>query len=183
MTAAQGITHTSGGFFVADATDNKVYAYTLAGARNATGDFTLVNTNAGGIAASATHFYIVDSTSTKVHAYSLAGVRDATVDFNTITSASGIGVTADRIFVANNSAPRKLHAYTLTGTRSATDDISLTANNTRADGLVVTDDGYFVLDLGRAKVYAYSAADYTQYDIVADDATLASGDCQAASAS
>ena len=48
---------------------------------------------------------------------------------------------------------------------------------------MVTDDGYFTVDLGQAKVYVYSTTDYTQYDIVADDASLASGDCQATSAS
>ena len=182
--AAQGITHTSSGFFVADATDRKVYAYTTSGARDATKDFSLGTTTPGGIAANATNFYIVDSSNTKVSAYSVSSrTKDASVDFNTIASASGIGVTSDRIFVANNSTPRTLQAYTLTGTRSTADDITQTTNNTRVDGLVVTDDGYFTLDLGQAKVYVYSTTDSTQYDIVADDATLASGDCQATSAS
>ena len=72
---AQGIVFANNRFYVPDATDDKVYAYSASGQREPAADFALHADNAdpGGITFANNRFYVPDATDDKVYAYSASG--------------------------------------------------------------------------------------------------------------
>ena len=108
--------------WVADDTDDKLYAYTLAtGARIDTKDISLHTDNGDpqGIWSDETTMWVADTGNDKLYAYTLAtGARDATKDISLhVDNGDLTGIWSDgtTIWVANNAIfpLRKVFAYTL----------------------------------------------------------------------
>ncbi|MDE0371243.1 MAG: hypothetical protein OXI73_01670 [Rhodospirillales bacterium] len=110
-----GIAHADGRFHVLDSFDDKVYAYTDTGERDASTDFDLDDDNfsAGGIAHANGRLFVVDSIANKVFAYSVSGDRDASADFDLSDHnkiPEGIAFANGRLYVVDAGVDR-VYAY------------------------------------------------------------------------
>ena len=120
-TSPKGIWSDRTTIWVADETDDKLYAYTLTtGVRDAAKDIDLDTANGDpqGIWSDETTIWVVDDDDDKLYAYTMAtGARDATKEISLLANngdPAGIWSDGTTIWVANNSgAPRKMFAYTL----------------------------------------------------------------------
>ena len=128
-----GIAHANDVLYVLDETDDKVYAYTTSGTRDADSDFDLDSANGSpsGVAFANDRFRVVDSTDDKVYAYRLSGERDTASDFDLAAvngSPRGIAATDDGLRVVDSSG-RTVYAYRESGDRDPEADFDLAAPN------------------------------------------------------
>ena len=155
--------------WVADNTDNKLYAYNLATkAYDSSKDFETLqdagNTSPTGIWSDGTTMWVADLADDKIYAYSVATkARDSSKDFNTLVNASNLdpealwsdGVT---MWVADTS-DNKLYAYNLaTKARDSSKDFNTlsTAGNGYPTGIWSDGITMWVSDWTDDKVYAYN---------------------------
>ena len=149
-----------------DRADDKVYAYTASGQRDASADFDLDRSNgeAEGIAFANGRFHVVDWLDKKVYAYTASGQRDASADFGLDRSNfawGGIAFANGRFYVVNDSRlglPNKVYAYTASGQRDASADFDLGRGNYFPSGIAFANGRLYVVDWYRAKVYSYAAS-------------------------
>ena len=159
---AQGIVFANNRFYVPDATDDKVYAYSASGQREPAADFDLHADNAdpGGITFANNRFYVPDATDDKVYAYSASGQRESAADFDLHAdnaNPGGITFANSRFFVVD-FADDKVYAYSASGQREPAADFALHADNEWQAGITFANDRFFVPDATDDKVYAYSAS-------------------------
>ena len=125
LTQPSGMWSDGSTIWIADAIDNKIYAYNLANkARDASQDFDTLaaasNTNPRGIWSDGTTMWVADSgNDEKIYAYNFATkARDASQDFDTLSDANnnsphGIWSDGTTMWVANNQNNKKIYAYNL----------------------------------------------------------------------
>ena len=132
-TDPEGLTYANNRFYVVDARDAKVYAYTSSGQRDAAADFALDSNGPEDIIYANNRFYVVDRGSVsdrgdeKVYAYTSSGQRDAAADFNldsNNSTPSSITYANDRFYVVDFLTV-KVYAYTSSGQRDAAADFDL----------------------------------------------------------
>ena len=149
--------------WVADASDDKLYAYTLAtGARDSAEEFDLhaENDNPTGIWSNGTTVWVADASDDKLYAYTLSGgARDSDKEFNLHTdNGRPTGIWSDRttVWVADGS-DAKLYAYTLSGgARHSDNDIALDSANDNPTGVWSDGTTIWVSDLPDDDLYAYA---------------------------
>ena len=168
---AQGIWSDGITLWVADSTDDKLYAYTLATkARDPNKDFDTLaaagNTSPRGIWSDGITLWVADSTDDKIYAYTLATkARDPNKDFNTLaaagnTSPQGLWSDGVTLWIVEATVV-KIYAYSLaTKARDPNKDFNTLVaggNNhpfgTWSDGVTL-----WVADSTDDKLYAYSLA-------------------------
>ena len=159
---AQGIVFANNRFYVPDATDDKVYAYSASGQREPAADFDLHADNAdpGGITFANSRFFVVDFANDKVYAYSASGQREPAADFDLHADNAdpgGITFANSRFFVVD-FADDKVYAYSASGQREPAADFDLHADNEWQAGITFANNRFFVPDATDDKVYAYSAS-------------------------
>jgi len=167
-TDPEGIVYANNRFYVVDARDLKVYAYTGSGQRDAAADFALDSNNTApeGISYADNRFYVIDRGNVsdrgdeKVYAYTSAGQRDAAADFDLDsdnTDPFGISYVNDLFYVVNNAdAAAQVYVYTSSGQRDSDADFNLT--NTDPFGAAYVNNLFYVVDNGDDQVYAYTSA-------------------------
>jgi outer membrane protein assembly factor BamB len=158
--APGGITYTSGHFYVTDWLDDKVYAYTVAGARAADRDFDLI---VSGIASAITYandrFYVLYWDRHKVYAYDASGARAAAYDFDLDgdnRDSSGGMTYANGRFYVTDWGDDKVYAYDASGARAADHDFDLVTNP--SGGIKFARDRFYVVNRWGKKVNAYDAS-------------------------
>ena len=167
---ASGVAYFEGRIYVTDAADRKVYAYSAAGQRDPSADFSL---NAGGvypggIAYADGRFVVVDESPLRASAYSVSGQREPTADFDLDAENDrphGI-VHANGRFYVVDVVDDKVYAYLESGQRDASSDFDLDAENSGPTGIVHANDRFYVVDINEDKVFAYSET--VQRDAAAD---------------
>ena len=113
----QGVAYADGRFYVVDQQDDKVYAYTDSGDRDAAADFALAHVrffgSYAGIAYVKDRFYVLDDLDDKVYAYTISGDRDAAADFAlACDNISPVGIAyANDSFHVLNWIDRKIYTY------------------------------------------------------------------------
>ena len=168
-----GMAYVNGRFYVVDRADNKVYAYTESGQRDAAADFDL-DPNIGSstdIVYANARFYVPDRSDNKAHAYTASGERDATADFDlhagngelrAITYANGRFYVVDR----SGGNDRKVYAYTDSGERDTAADFDLGDFSHNLHWIAHANGRFYVVNEGNRQVYAYT--DSGERDVVAD---------------
>ena len=113
---SDGMVWNGSGFRIVDYDDDKVYAHTANGNRDATSDFDLnsANTRAQGITWNGTHYYVVDDDANKVFAYDAAGNYTAGLDWDLATNnADPTDITWDGShFWVPDDDDDEMYAYT-----------------------------------------------------------------------
>ncbi len=163
--------------WIADSSDGKLYAYTLAdGSRDSDKDITLDsnNSNPVGIWSDDTTIWVADlmPTERKVYAYTLAdGSRDSDKDITLRggnTSSWGVWSDGTTMWVVDWNDD-ELYAYTLADdSRDSDKDIALHGDNTSPRGIWSDGTTIWVVDGTGAKLYAYALSDGVRvggYDI------------------
>ena len=157
-----GLAHANDMLFVVDDFDDKVYAYTTSGGRDADADFDLDDANGSpsGIVFANDRFLVVDSLDDKVYAYGRSGERDASSDFD-LASANGaprgIAATDDTIHVVDYW-DEKVYVYRTTGERVASSDFDLASPNSHPAGMTHANGALYVLDSIDDSAYAYATS-------------------------
>ena len=166
-----GIAHVNGRLYVVDESDNKVYAYTESGQRDAATDFDLDpdNSHPSGITYANGRFYVVDDPSgsdssrdlendNKVYAYTQSGQRDAAADFDLdgVNGSPADIVYANARFYVPDWLDEKVYAYTASGERDAAADFDLHADNDFPQAMTYANGRFYVVDSSDRKVYAYT---------------------------
>ena len=166
-----GIAHVNDRFYVVDWPDNKVYAYTESGERDAAADFDLDpdNGHPSGITYANGRFYVADDprnvdssryleNDNKVYAYTESGERDAAADFDLdgVNGSPADIVYANARFYVPDWLDEKVYAYTASGERDAAADFDLHADNGYPDGMTYAKGRFYVVDASDRKVYAYT---------------------------
>ena len=153
--------------WVADATDDTLYAYLLAdGTRQQTKEFDLHSENSSSVAmwSDDTTMWVIDATRLSVYAYLLAdGTRQETKEFalqsQPLNTANRfpVGMWSDGTTVwVSDSFYDKLYAYLLVdGTRQQTKDFDLHMDNTSPKGISSDGTTVWVADSSDDKLYAY----------------------------
>ena len=152
--------------WVADASDDKLYAYNLSdGLRDDIRDITLDADNGDpqGIWSNGTIVWVADTADDKLYAYNLSdGMRDDGRDITLVARndrPSGIWSDGTTIWVADR-IDRKLYAYLLSdGMRDNGRDITLTATNDSPQGIWSDRTTIWVADLNVERLYAYRLSD------------------------
>ena len=170
-TAPRGIWSDGSIMWVADWSDNKLYAYDLATkARSAGNDFNTLaaagNTDPRDIWSDGSIMWVADAVDDKLYAYDLATkARSAGDDFNTLAAAGNTdprGIWSDgSIMWVADAVDDKLFAYDLaTKARSAGDDFNTLAAAGNTDPQGIWSDGsiMWVADLSDDKLFAYDMA-------------------------
>ena len=166
--------------WVADESDQKLYAYNLSdGLRDDIRDITLDadNDDPQGIWSNETIIWVADPEDDKLYAYNLSdGMREVARDINTRPFGNhdmkGIWSDETIIWVADGS-DNKLYAYNLSdGTRRTARDITLAAGNTASSGISSDGTTMWVADGSDNKLYAYNLSDGMR-DVGGDINTLA----------
>ena len=156
---ARGIMFARGRFYVADDSDDGVYAYSASGTRDAAADFGLHDDNANpeDIAFLDDTFFVLDDD--KVYAYSAAGVRDDAAEFDLhADNADPTGLTyANGRFYVVDASDDRMYAYFAGGERDLASEFSLVDDNDHAASVAYARDRFYVLDWYDDKVYAYLA--------------------------
>ena len=160
--APAGIVAANGLLYVLDDVDDKVYAYTTSGTRDADSDFDLDSANGSpsGVAFANDRLRVVDSTDDKVYAYRLSGERDAVSDFDLAAengSPRGIEATDDGLRVVDWS-DEAVYAYRLSGERHPEADFDLAAPNRFPEGIAHASGLLYVADSVNDRAYAYRTA-------------------------
>ena len=163
--------------WIADSSDGKLYAYTLAdGSRDSDKDITLDsnNSNPVGIWSDDTTIWVAElmPTERKVYAYTLAdGSRDSDKDITLRggnTSSWGVWSDGTTMWVVDWHDD-ELYAYTLADdSRDSDKDIALHGDNTSPRGIWSDGTTIWVVDSNGAKLYAYALSDGVRvggYDI------------------
>ena len=163
--------------WIADSSDGKLYAYTLAdGSRDSDKDITLDsnNSNPVGIWSDDTTIWVAElmPTERKVYAYTLAdGSRDSDKDITLRggnTSSWGVWSDGTTMWVVDWNDD-ELYAYTLADdSRDSDKDITLHGDNTSPRGIWSDGTTIWVVDSTGAKLYAYALSDGVRvggYDI------------------
>ena len=163
--------------WIADSSDGKLYAYTLAdGSRDSDKDITLDsnNSNPVGIWSDDTTIWVADlmPTERKVYAYTLAdGSRDSDKDITLRggnTSSWGVWSDGTTMWVVDWNDD-ELYAYTLADdSRDSDKDITLHGDNTSPRGIWSDGTTIWVVDSTGDKLYAYALSDGVRvggYDI------------------
>ena len=154
-----GIARAGGRLLVVDWFDDKVYAYSTTGQRDAAADFDLDAENGSprGIARAGDRLLVVDSIDDKVYAYSTTGQRDAAADFDLGAgnyTPTGIAHASGRLYVVDWNDD-KVYAYSASGQRDAAADFDLGAGNGDPGGIARAGDRLLVVDSIDGKAYAY----------------------------
>ena len=172
--------------FISDNAANKVYVYNMDGTFDTSFDVDTGNRELQGLFATSTHIYIVDPDDRKVYVYTTSGTRASSKDFNLVSSnnlARGIDIVDGYAYVLDRgyqNSGNKVYAYDISdGSRATEREFELVDANVWAEGMALYDGSLYVVDDTTDSVYAYQfgGTEY-QYDIIADDGTLATGDCQ-----
>ena len=163
--------------WIADSSDGKLYAYTLAdGSRDSDKDITLDsnNSNPVGIWSDDTTIWVAElmPTERKVYAYTLAdGSRDSDKDITLRggnTSSWGVWSDGTTMWVVDWNDD-ELYAYTLADdSRDSDKDIALQGDNMSPRGIWSDGTTIWVVDSIGAKLYAYALLDGVRvggYDI------------------
>ena len=161
-----------------DATDDKLYAYTLAtGARDTSAEFDLASANAKptGVWSNGTTVWVADSGDDKLFAYTLAtGARDTSAEFDLASvngDPRGMWSDATTIWVADDTDD-KVYAYTLaTGARDTSEEFDLDSGNADPWGVWSNGATMWVADGDDGKLYAYYAYPPTKVLTATDVAT------------
>ena len=165
--------------WVADNSDDKLYAYALdGGARQTSQEFNLHSDNANpwAIWSDGTTIWVADNSDDKLYAYALdGGARQTSEEFGLHSdNASAVGIWSDNttIWVADND-DRKLYAYALDGgARQTSEEFGLHSDNSNARGIWSDGTTIWVVDnaaVGEDKLYAYAldgGARDADFDIV-----------------
>ena len=161
-TAPAGIWSNGTTNWIADSTDAKLYAYTLAGgARDSAKDIALHSDNSSpvGIWSDDTTIWVADQLNATVFAYTPSDAsRDTSKEFTRSggnTTAWGIWSDGTTMWVVdwNND---KLYAYTLAdGSRDSDKDFNLASANANPRGLWSNGTTMWVADVNDSKLYAY----------------------------
>ena len=157
-----GVAHANEMLFVLDSSDDKVYAYTTSGGRDADADFELDNANGSpsGIVFANDRFLVVDEIDDKVYAYGRAGERDASSDFDLAFANGaprGIAASDDRLYVVDYW-DEKVYVYRVTGQREASSDFDLASPNASPAGMTHAGGVLYVLDNSDDRAYAYATS-------------------------
>ena len=160
-----GITFGNNKFWVADATDNKVYAYNADGSRDTASDFDLdsANANPTGITFGNNKFWVINTISlagNRVYAYNADGSRDTASDFDLDSiNTSPVGITfGNNKFWVVDSSDNKVYAYNADGSRDDdASDFDLDSANANPTGITFGNNKFWVVDSSDNKVYAYNA--------------------------
>ena len=154
-----GLVATNGLLYVLDDVDDRIYAYTTTGGRDAASDFDLDagNGQPEGIAQANGKLYVADDTDAKIYAYLMSGERDAAADFDLHTdNGTPWGLTyVDERFHVVDGTDDSVYAYRLSGVRDAVADFDLDADNSIPAGIAYASGRFFVADWSDAQVYAY----------------------------
>ena len=157
--------------WVADSSDDKIYAYSMATkARVSSRDFDTLdaaeNERPEGIWSDGTTMWVVDSSDDKIYAYSMATkARVSSKDFDTLEAAdnenpTGIWSDETTMWVADSSDD-KIYAYSMaTKARVSSRDFDTldAAENERPEGIWSDGTTMWVVDSSDDKIYAYSIA-------------------------
>ena len=153
--------------WVADSTDDKLYAYNTDGTRDSAKDFdTLVaagNNSPRGIWSDGTTMWVVDSGDDKLYGYRMSDKgRDSGKDFDTLSAAGNndpIGIWSDGTTMwVGDWLDAKIYAYRMSDkARDSGKDFDTlsTAGNTRPLGIWSDGTTLWVVDVTDDKVYAY----------------------------
>ena len=155
--------------WVADSSDDKIYAYNLSTkARDSAKDFITLedagNDSPEGIWSDETTMWVADSSDDKIYAYNLsAKARDSAKDFNTLDAAgnegpAGIWSDGTTMWVADYS-DEKIYAYNLsTKARDSAKDFNTLedAGNDSPEGIWSDETTMWVVDYSDDKIYAYN---------------------------
>ena len=160
-----GITFGNNKFWVADATDNKVYAYNADGSRDTASDFDLdsANANPTGITFGNNKFWVINTvsiTGNRVYAYNADDSRDTASDFDLDSiNTSPVGITfGNNKFWVVDSSDNKVYAYNADGSRDDdASDFDLDSANANPTGITFGNNKFWVVDSSDNKVYAYNA--------------------------
>ncbi len=161
--------------WVADVTDDKIYAYNLnTKLRDPSKDFNGLNSarnnDPRGIWSDGTTMWVTDSSDYKIYAYNLASKsRDNSKDFNTLNSARnndprGIWSDGTTMWVINSS-DYKIYAYNLASkSRDNSKDFNTlnSAGNNSPTGIWSDGTTMWVTDSSDDKIYAYKISDKTR---------------------
>ena len=151
----QGVAVTATGIFVLDNADNKVYAYTLAGARNASADFTVLSDVWRGIAVWDGRFYLAESGGGTLYAYTLAGVRDSGNDVAGNDNPSrGAGANTNGLLAVNESRVQGFG-----GNSSVEIFLRSGSISDSFTGMAATDSRVYAVGDSGDRVYAYGLDD------------------------
>ncbi len=158
--ASAGIVAANGLLYVLDDVDDKVYAYTTTGGRDADSDFDLDagNGQPEGIAQANGRLYVADDTDGKIYAYRLSGARAAVADFDLDADNSipgGIAHAGGRFFVADwSDAP--VYAYMASGERDKDFDFDLHADHRRPEAAAYAAGSFYVVDDATDRIFVYA---------------------------
>ena len=155
--------------WVADSSDEKIYAYNLSTkARDSAKDFITLedagNDSPEGIWSDETTMWVADSSDDKIYAYNLSTkARDSAKDFNTLDAAgnggpAGIWSDGTTMWVADYS-DEKIYAYNLsTKARDSAKDFNILedAGNDSPEGIWSDETTMWVVDYSDDKIYAYN---------------------------
>ena len=156
----EGIAYASSRFYVADSDDDKVYAYTAIGQRDALGDFDFHadNIHVSGMTFANEGLYVPDFWDDKVYVYDLDGQRDRASEFDLQSGnsdPSGIAYANMRFYVAD-WADDRVYAYTDAGQRDSAGDFDLHEDNDNSVAMEFANERLYVVDRVDEKVYAYT---------------------------
>ena len=150
--------------WVADRTDNKVYAYKMSDKSNdSTKEFNLDsdNTLPAGLWSDGTTMWVLDNGLDKIFAYTLSsGTRDSGKDFGTLSAAGNngpYGIRSDGATMwITDSDDEKVYAYKVSDkSRDADMDFGLTSNNGDPFGMWGQGRTFYVADEADAMLYRY----------------------------
>ena len=151
--------------WVADDTDYKLYAYTLAtSTRDAAKEFDLTEENdkPTGLWSDGTTMWVTDEGDEELYAYTLAtGMRNTAKEFDlTEENDKPTGLWSDGTTMwVTDEGDEKLYTYTLaTGMRNTAKEFDLTEENDKPTGLWSDGTTMWVTDESDKKLYAYTLA-------------------------
>ena len=156
--------------WVADRTDDKLYAYQMSDKeRDSSKDFNTLdaagNTNPTGIWSDGATMWVADRTDDKIYAYQMSDkARDSSKDFNTLDAAgnespTGIWSDGTTMWVGDGSDD-KIYAYQMSDKArdSGKDFDTLDSGNSSPTGIWSDGATMWVSDLDDDKIYAYNLA-------------------------
>ena len=155
----RGIWANSSTFFVADFTDDKVYAYNRDGTRDADKDFDVSNFP-NGIWSDGTTLWVADSAAENLIAYTLSnGNRNTGADIALSNRSQGVWGNSTTVWAVNETTD-KLEAYQKSdGSEDNDKDISLHSDNADPAGIWSDGTTMWVADHQQVKLFAYTLAD------------------------
>ena len=169
-TVASGATSYGDFIYVADTTDDKIYAYNHVsktypshGTYNSTENWSSLdsgNTDARYMWAGPSYLYVLDDSGDEIYAY-LMSTKESEASLNIDlhsdnTDPKGIWSDGETMWVVDN-VDNKIYAYALlTGTRDSDKDISLHPDNGYSRGIWSDGETMWVADSNEDKLFAYN---------------------------